>query len=112
MQNHIQTGAVITVAAPADVSSGDGVLLGSLFGVAVTDALSGADVALAVEGVFTLPKTASQAWTLGVPVYWTGTACTTTASTNKMIGCAVVAVGSGAGETTGTVRLNGGVVTA
>ncbi|MES2845635.1 MAG: DUF2190 family protein [Pseudomonadota bacterium] len=106
MQNFVQTGDVVTIPAPAAVSSGDGVLAGSLFGVAQTDAESGADVAIATRGVFDLVKAASQAWTVGARIYWTGTECTTTASTNKLIGVAVVAVGSGAGETTGRVLLS------
>lgn len=112
MRNFVQPGAVITVPAPDVVVSGAGVLVGSLFGVAGHDAASGASLDLHVEGVFDLPKTGSQAWTVGAPIYWTGTACTTTASTNKLIGAAVAAVGSGAGETVGRVRLNGAAITA
>ncbi len=57
-------------------------------------------------GVFELPKVGSQAWTVGVKVYWTsGGAATTTASGNTLIGTAFAAVGSGAGETLGKVRL-------
>lgn len=112
MRNFVQPGAVLTVPAPADVTSGAGVLVGSLFGVAGHSALSGASLDLHVEGVWDLPKTGSQAWTVGALIYWTGTACTTTASTNKLIGAAVAAVGSGAGETVGRVRLNGAAITA
>lgn len=105
MKNFIQPGDVLTVAAPANVASGAGVLVGSLFGVAAAAALSGAPVEIATRGVFDLPKVGSQAWTVGARVYWDGTACTTTASTNKLIGVAAAAVGSGAGETTGRVLL-------
>lgn len=56
MKNFVQRGDTITVAAPATLSSGDGVLIGSLFGVATTDAASGADVALVTTGVIALPK--------------------------------------------------------
>ena len=112
MKNYIQPGRVISVTAPANIASGAGLLVGSLFGVVQVTALSGAAVEIAVEGVFDLVKVGSQAWTVGALVYWTGTACTTTASTNKLIGCAVAAVGSGAGETLGRVRLNGAAITA
>ena len=46
---------------------------------------------------------------MGAKVYWDNTAkvCTTTVGTNTLIGVAVKAVGGTAGETTGTVRLNG-----
>jgi len=109
MKNFIQPGDVIDVPAPYDVASGAGALVGSLFGVANKAALSGASVPLSLVGVFDLVKAGSQAWTVGVRVYWddTAKACTTTASTNKLIGVAVAAVGSGAGETIGRVLLTG-----
>jgi len=105
--NYIQPGDVLEIAAPATVASGAGVVQGSLFGVALGDAESGAPVRIATVGVYDLPKVGSQAWTVGARIYWDGTNnhCTTTASTHKLIGVAVAAVGSGAGETTGRVRL-------
>jgi len=109
MKNYVQEGRQVTVPAPATVVAGTGVLVGSLFGVAVHGAASGADVEIVTEGVFDLVKTGSQAWTVGARIYWddTAKACTTTASTNKLIGVALAATGSGAGETIGRVRLGG-----
>jgi predicted RecA/RadA family phage recombinase len=107
MKNHVQKGDQIAIPAPANVLSGAGVLAGSLFGVAVHDALSGAPVEIATTGVFDLPKVGSQGWTVGARVYWDGSACTTTASTNKLIGVAVASTGSGAGDTVGRVLLTG-----
>lgn len=112
MKNYIQPGDRVGIPAPANVLAGAGVLSNSLFGVAINDALSGANVEIAVTGVFDLPKVGSQAWLVGALIYWNGTACTNVASTNKLIGVAVAAVGSGAGETIGRVRLNGAGVTA
>ena len=107
MKNYVQPGDVVRVPAPADVLSGAGVLVGTLFGVAVHDALSGADVEIATTGVYDLPKAGSQAWTVGAAIYWVAASfhCSTTAGANTLIGHAVAAVGSGAGETTGRVRL-------
>jgi len=111
MKNFVQPGDVVSVTAPANVSAGAGVLVGSLFGVAVNTALSGAAVEVATRGVFDMVKAGSQAWTQGVKVYWDDTAknCTTAAAAgaNKLIGVALAAVGSGAGETTGRVLLTG-----
>jgi predicted RecA/RadA family phage recombinase len=112
MKNFVQPGEVVGIPAPADVLSGAGVLVGALFGVALTDAASGQEVQIRVSGVVDLPKVGSQAWTVGALIYWNGTACTSVASTNKLIGVAIVAVGSGAGETLGRVRLNGAGITA
>lgn len=111
MKNFVQTGDVISVPAPANVTAGGGVLVGSLFGVAVNTALAAAPVEIAVTGIVDIVKTGSQAWTVGQLVYWSGSAATNVASTNKLIGVAVVAVGSGAGETIGRVRLNGAGIT-
>ena len=101
MRNYIQSGHAITLAAPYDVVSGAGVLVGSIFGVASHDALSGAEVETQLTGVIDLAKVASQAWTAGAKVYWDNTAkrVTNVASGNTLIGVAVLAVGGGADET-------------
>ena len=56
MKNFVQPGDVISVTAPASASAGAGVLVGSIFGVAVNTALSGAAVEIATRGVFDLTK--------------------------------------------------------
>lgn len=106
MKNFIQPGNSLTIPAPADVTSGGGVKAGVLFGVAQHDALTGADLSIATQGVFELPKVSAQAWTVGVAIYWTGSACTTaTTAGNLLIGVAAVAAGNP--SATGVVRLNG-----
>lgn len=112
MKNYISGGdrITVTVAAGSDavnLSSGDGYLIGSLFGVAVADAAIGEDVTLALEGVFSLPKTTSQAWAVGDKAYWDAATgkVTTTASSNKQIGVVVAAAASN--DTTGNVYLSG-----
>ena len=74
MRNYIQPGHAITLLAPYDVVSGAGLLVGSIFGVASGDALSGAEVETQLTGVIDLAKVASQAWTAGAKVYWDNTA--------------------------------------
>ena len=56
MRNYIQPGHAITLAAPYDVVSGAGLLVGSIFGVASHDALSGAEVETQLTGVIDLAK--------------------------------------------------------
>lgn len=110
MKNFIQPGDVITVTAPTALASGDGCLVGSLFGVACGTYVEGsADAELALIGVFELPKTGAQAWTAGAKVYWNATdkVCTTTATGNTLIGVAVKAAVNP--SATGIVRLNGSV---
>jgi predicted RecA/RadA family phage recombinase len=109
MKNFIQEGRYLTLVAPYDVSAGDGAQIGQIFGVATLNALSGADTQFDTKGVYELDKAPSQAWAVGAAVYWDNSNkyCTTSASGNLLIGAAVAAVGSGAEETLGQVRLNG-----
>lgn len=105
MRNFIQTGDIIEVTAPADVSSGDLVIVGKLAGVAVADAVNGAPVNIKTSGVFELPKTSAQAWTVGASIYATSAGlATTTATDNTLIGHAVGAAANPSG--TGLVRLS------
>ena len=95
--------------APYAVASGDGLLVGAIFGVAAGTAALGEPVEAALTGVYDLKKVASQAWAAGDKVYWDNTAreATKTTTSNTLIGVAVVAVAGGAGDTIGRVRLNG-----
>ncbi|MEI9403379.1 DUF2190 family protein [Mesorhizobium argentiipisi] len=109
MKNYVQAGNVITATAPAGgVSSGDGILYDSLFGVASTDAAEGEDFELATVGVFDLPK-ATGAVTFGQAIYWDDDAKvvttddSSTEGDNQPIGSAVAEAGSGAA--TARVRL-------
>ena len=109
MKNYVQPGNTITLTAPYAVASGDGLLVGSIFGVAAGTAALGEAVEAALNGVYDLKKVASQAWAAGDKVYWDNTAkeATKTTTSNTVIGVAVVAVAGGAGDTIGRVRLNG-----
>src|SRR5579885_349430 len=60
MKNFIQRGDMITVTAPmGGVTSGQGVLVGNLFGVAATTVAEGESVEIATVGVYELPKLVS-----------------------------------------------------
>ena len=107
-KNFIQPGNTLTLTAPSDVSSGDGVLVGTIFGIAAGAAVSGAEFEAMTEGVFEMTK-ATGAITQGAKVYWDNTNknVTTTATANTLIGAATVAAASG--DATVPVRLNGTV---
>lgn len=110
MKNFIQHAHTLTLTAPYAVSSGGGLLVGSIFGVANNDALISTDVEASLTGLFLLAKTSAQAWTVGQLIYWDDTAkvATSTSSTNKLIGVATaVATNPSA---TGYVRLNGAFI--
>lgn len=107
MKNYIQLGDNLTLTAPYNVSSGGGALVGSIFGVAASDALSGADMDIVTEGVFTLPKTSALAISVGDRVYWDDSAkvVNKTSSGNTLVGVAVSAAANP--SSTVDVRLNG-----
>jgi predicted RecA/RadA family phage recombinase len=94
MRNFIQQGVNITVTAPANVLSGDGVLVGSLFGVAATHAQEGQQVECTTTGVFALP---GSGLTQGQKAYWddTNKVVTGTASGNHLIGHAIADAANG-----------------
>lgn len=100
MKNYIQSGETITVTAPAAVTSGSLVVVGSLVGVAAFDAASGADVEIDIEGVFTMPKTTTDVVTQGAKLYWDSGAgkLTVTPGTGSkpLVGIAKAAAGNGA----------------
>jgi predicted RecA/RadA family phage recombinase len=108
MKNYVQPGNTVTLTAPYDVASGDGLLVGAIFGVATGAVANGEAIETALVGVFDLKKVGSQAWAVGDKIYWDNTAkqATKTATDNTLIGVAIEAVGNGAGETVGRVRLN------
>lgn len=105
--NYKHPGKIMPLTAPYDRTTGQGALVGALFGVATATVASGATGQFATTGVWTLTKATGEAWTLGALIYWddTNKRCTTTATSNRRIGCAAVAAGSS--DTTGDVRLNG-----
>lgn len=105
MTNFISSGDNVTLAAPYDVLSGAGFLIGSLFAVAAYDAVSGATVEGVREGIFDLTKDTS-VFSVGSLVYWDNSAkkVTSVDSGHKLIGVATVAALTG--DATARVVLN------
>lgn len=109
MQNFVQPGEHINVAAPYAVAAGAGVLVGSIFGVAQAAAEETADVLIVRRGVFDLAKTSAQAWTVGAKIYWDNTnkVATTASSGNTLIGAAMAVAANP--SATGRVLLDGAI---
>lgn len=107
MNNFKQPGDTVTVTAPANVASGAGVLVGSLFGIAANTALSGAEVEIKRTGVFEHAKNSLEAWTVGVKIYWDNTAkvFTIVATANTLVGVAAAVAANP--SALGTVLLDG-----
>ena len=107
MKNYVQPGGAIDITAPAALTSGQGLLLGNLFGVVEGDAASGTAAVLQTEGVVILKK-ATGTINAGVRVFWDDTAkrVTTTAASNTCIGWHVgLAANTGADNTDILVKL-------
>lgn len=107
MKNYVQEGEVLELTAPYARLSGEGALIGAIFGVPVVDVAAGARASFGLTGVYDLKKTSAQAWTEGQKIYWDNTAkeTTSTVGANVLIGIAAeVAVNPSA---VGRVRLNG-----
>jgi len=99
----------LTVVAPAAVTSGGLVQVGNIFGIAIANAASAANVALAVGVSAVLRKLngASTAFVQGANVHWdaTNANCTVSATSNAKIGVAAIAAVNA--DTLVEVRLNG-----
>jgi predicted RecA/RadA family phage recombinase len=100
-----QPGDTVTVTAPVARVGGQGVLVGTLFGVAVADAPGGAPVDILCNGVVDLAKVAGVAVSAGARVFWVpgSDAVNTTATGQVCVGVAVRA--ALAGDATVRVKL-------
>jgi len=106
MKNWVQEGRAIDVVATAAVTSGSGQLVGTMFGVAGSDAAIGDTYALWLVGVYSLPKLGTDAPNQGDALYWDNAnhRCTVTSTGNTKIGVAAAAAANGVA--TVNVRLN------
>ena len=110
MKNYVQPGNAVTAITPAGgVSSGAGVLIGNLFGIAATTEAATDEVEIATVGVFDINKVAGTAVAVGDPIYWDdgNSECTPDDDTgnNLRIGVAIAAAADVA--TIARVRLDG-----
>lgn len=107
MKNYVQPGNTVTLIAPYAVLSGEGALVGSLFGVATGDVANAVEGEFALDGVFKLAKAtgAGTAIAQGAKAYWDNAAkkVTGVASGNTHIGYGIVA--SIDGDVVATVKL-------
>ena len=104
----VSSGECIDYTPGSAVAAGDVVVQGDLVGIATRPIAAGTTGALAVSGIFDIVKASATVFTVGQKVYWDAAnkvAVTTDGTgTNKLIGKAVAAAGSGL--TTVRVRLS------
>ena len=95
MRNFVQPGDSLAVAVPyaGGVASGEGMLVGALFGVAAVDGAQNATIECQTKGVFDLAKQPSLAIAAGARLFWddTNRRLTTTATGNFQVGIATQA---------------------
>lgn len=111
--NKVQDGTVIPwTNGGAAVSSGDVVVVGNLVGVALEDIAGSATGSVAIDSVWTVPKTAGTAWTQGAQLSYDvslgefNTPAALTEATGDVLLCGVAFVAAGSADTTGNVLIN------
>ena len=108
MKNHTQKGDIITVAAPAGgIASGEGAIIGNIFGIAAYSAAMGEPVELATTGVYQLPKATAAVLTVGARVAWDNTAKNINVPGAGRFPVGVATEAAGNGVTSVSVRLDG-----
>lgn len=108
MKTYIQKGDIITVSAPAGgVASGDGVILGNIFGVAAYSAAAGDPLELATTGVYQLPKATTAVLTVGARVAWDNTAKNINVPGAGRFPVGIATEAAGNGITSVAVRMDG-----
>ena len=108
MQNYIQNGHVIIVTTPAGgILSGEGLIVGNIFGVAAYSAAEGDPLELATTGVYKLPKATAAVLTVGARVAWDNTAKNINVPGAGRFPVGVATEAAGNGVTGVAVRLDG-----
>ena len=112
--NFIQQGDTLDIVAAAAVTSGTPIAVGALAGIPLSSAGIGVTVAVRVEGVFSVPKMAGTAFTLGQRVNFrpsNNSFTTATPVAGDLLGAAIAVAAAASGDTTALVRLSPGVAT-
>lgn len=90
-KNFIQPGDTLTLTAPVGgVVSGQPVLIGNIFAIALTSAAAGETFEGKTSGVWESDKVSAEAWTVGQAIYWNAgqAKLTGTAQGNTLVGAA------------------------
>ena len=105
MKNFVQDGKVLNYKATDTVKSGNVVIVGKMVGVAITDGEAGDTIAVAIEGVYKLPK-ASGALTQGAAAYVIAADGTITGTATSNTFAGYVWEAAAAGDATVAVKLS------
>ena len=114
---YVQRGDVIDYTnGGSAISAGDVVEMQHCLGIAITDIAANATGAVAVEGVWVVPKVSAAVFVVGEKLIYDTSAnafddSSATPATGDLTGAAVAVVAGANGETTATVKLTPGNVT-
>lgn len=116
--NFVQRGDVVNYTAGADIAAGDVVVMGHTIGVALVDIANGATGAVAIEGVFTVPKVSAAVFAVGEKLVFDVSATppafddsAAVPASGDITGGAIAVVAGANLETTCTVKLTPGNAT-
>jgi predicted RecA/RadA family phage recombinase len=108
MKTYIQNGHVITVPTPAGgIASGEGMIVGNIFGIAAFSAVEGDPLELATTGVYKFPKATAAVLTVGARVAWDNTAKNINVPGAGRFPVGIATEAAGNGITSIAVRLDG-----
>ncbi len=108
MKNYLQNGHIVRVITPAGgIASGEGLIVGSIFGIAAYSAADGEPLELATTGVYKLPKATAAVLTVGARVAWDNTAKNINVPGAGRFPVGVATEAAGNGITSVAVRLDG-----
>lgn len=107
--NILDDGEQIDITASGNVTSGQLLVAGQMFGVALISGVSGDRIPVATGVRATLPKmnAASNAFTVGANVHWDATNAVVTASATSNLKIGVATAAAATSDATAIVRLNG-----
>lgn len=113
---YVQRGDVINYTAGGTISAGDVVELKHCIGIALSDAVSGDVIGVAVEGVWTVPKVTAAVFAVGEKLIWDTSAgkfddSSATPASGDITGAVVATVAGTSSDTTATVKLTPGNAT-
>ena len=107
-KNYVFHGQTIPVTLSGDVSSGDGIVVGTLLGVALNSGGDGDTIQVAIEGVWDLPALETADIAVGAKFYWgvtAGEAISTGQANGDLDGGAIAIEASGTSSTTVRAKL-------
>lgn len=107
MKNFVQPGDILDLEIPNGKLSGQGVVVGSLFGVATESNETGAAAkrAVVVEGVVEIAKLAADAMSVGDKVNWNNATSEVQLATSTLDGVGTVVEAAGAATTVVKIKL-------